>query len=141
VLAEGNTTGANDIEFQSGQKIFSQYNFKGNDYEVNIEMGPSFQLNTTNLDATTNQGETGEVQILAGYVSLSVNAKDGLQSGTFQLNTDINGEAGIQIVGIKTFVISEPLGVKFKVELPTGTASLANGEWWNDNGTVKIYSV
>ena len=141
MLAEGNTTGANNIEFQSGQKIFSQYNFKGNDYDINIEMGPLLQLNTTNLDATTNQGETGEVIIGAGYVVVYVNAKDGLQAGNFTIETDINGEGKITTTGIKSFIINEPLGVKFKVELPTGTASLANGEWWNDNGTVKIYSV
>jgi hypothetical protein len=102
-------------------------------------MGTQFILKKTNKSATTTQGETGQIEISTGYVNLGVNAKDGL-AGNLEMATDINGDAYISTTGVY-FNIIDPTGVKFIVELPTGTASLANGQWWNDNGTVKIYSV
>jgi hypothetical protein len=140
VLAEGNTTGANDISIDEGQRIFvPDYEIKGITQSVEIKMGTQFILKKTNKSATTTQGETGQIEISTGSINLSVNAKD-QTTGNIEINTDINGDAYISTTGVY-FNIIDPTGVKFIVELPTGTASLANGQWWNDNGTVKIYSV
>jgi hypothetical protein len=141
VLSEGNETGENDISVNEGQRIFvPDYDDKGATHSVEIKMGEQFILSKTNKSASTDQGETGNIEIGTGTVTLYVNAKDSGQ-GVFGMGVDINGNVFISSQ-ITSFGMENPDGdLRFSVVLPTDTTSLEVGDWWNDNGTVKIFTI
>jgi hypothetical protein len=149
VLDEGNTTGANDIEFNNAQKLISEVNVKGTDFRKTVEFNNNqTMIKTENLDAVQDQSAYSDIKILDDRIIFGNVVKgdgDMIPDVVTEVLiwTDGSPSAGVRTITANSVDKFSMVGSEkiFFVNLPSATASLSNGQWWNDNGTVKIYSV